>query len=196
MASGLHRAVFMDRDGTINREVGYVDHLEKFELLSGAAEAIRRLNARGFKTVVVTNQSGVARGYFSEDFVRELHRELAVQLARHGAHLDGIYYCPHSPGAGCDCRKPVPGMLLKAAAELDIDLGRSYVVGDKQVDVELAHRVGASGILVLTGYAGQEPGRDPAQPPVQPDFVAQDLLGAVDWVLAHGQATEATAARR
>lgn len=196
MASGLHRAVFMDRDGTINREVGHVDRLEKFELLSGAAEAIRRLNTHGFKAVVVTNQSGVARGYFTEDFIQGLHRELEAHLARSGARLDGIYYCPHSPGAGCGCRKPVPGMLLKAAAELDIDLGRSYVVGDKQVDVELAHRVGASGILVLTGYAGQEPGRDPAQLPVQPDFVAQDLLGAVDWVLAHGQAIEETAARR
>ncbi len=196
MAGGTHRAVFMDRDGTVNREVGHVDRLEKFELLSGTAEAIQRLNARGFKAVVVTNQSGVARGYFTEDFIQGLHRQLEAHLARHGARLDGIYYCPHSPEADCGCRKPVPGMLLKAAAELDIDLGRSYVVGDKQVDVELAHRVGASGILVLTGYAGQEPGRDPAHPPVRPDYVARDLLDAVDWVLAHGQATEETGTRR
>lgn len=187
MAGGIHRAVFMDRDGTINREVGHVNRLEKFELLPRAAEAIRRLNARGFKAVIVTNQSGVARGYFTEDFIRVLHRELEAQLAREGARLDGVYYCPHIPGTDCGCRKPAPGLLLKAAAELDIDLGRSYVVGDKQVDVELAHRVSAAGILVLTGYAGQEPGRDPAQPPVRPDYVARDLLDAVDWVLTRSE---------
>lgn len=183
MTRRTHRAVFMDRDGTINREVGHVDRIEKLELLPGAAAAIRRLNEHGLKVIVVTNQSGVARGYFSERFVKALHRRFETALESQGARLDGIYYCPHHPDAACGCRKPAPGLLMKAAKDLGIDLQRSYVIGDKHGDVETARRAGTKSILVLTGYAGQEPGRDPAGQEERPDYVARDLPDAVDWIL-------------
>lgn len=140
-------AVFLDRDGTIIEEVEYLDRLEKMRLLPGAAEAIRLINASGMKTVVVTNQSGIARGLFDIPFVEQCHRHLREMLAKDGAFVDGIYYCPHHPTEGrgpylriCDCRKPAPGMLLRAAEELSIDSSRSYMVGDTLKDIEAGAR--------------------------------------------------------
>jgi len=149
-------AVFIDRDGTINEDVGYVNHFDRFRILPGVPEAIRRLNRHGIPTFLVTNQSGVARGYFSLEFLGELHRRMVRILEREGCRLDGIYLCPHHPDDRCACRKPRPGMLLKAAHEHPVLLYRSYVIGDKMVDIELAHSVGAKGILVLTGYGAEE----------------------------------------
>jgi D-glycero-D-manno-heptose 1,7-bisphosphate phosphatase len=166
-------AVFLDRDGTINEEIGYMDRMEKLRLIPGAAEAIRLINATGMKTVVVTNQSGVARGIFTESFVAETHARLGEMLRAEGASLDGIYFCPHHPTEGrgdylrvCECRKPAPGLLFRAAAELDLDPARSYMVGDTLKDIEAGRRAGAQGILVRTGY-GEEaaaelgPGKEP-----------------------------------
>jgi D-glycero-D-manno-heptose 1,7-bisphosphate phosphatase len=173
----------MDRDGTICEEVGYLDHPDRLRLLPRSAAAIKRINRSGFKAVVVTNQSGVARGYFPESMVHEIHAELKTLLAGEGARLDGIYYCPHHPEAGCDCRKPAPGMLRAAADDQGINLERSFVVGDKLSDVYAAHQVGARGILVLTGYGREEnellqrPGQKP------PDYIAEDLYEAVEWIL-------------
>jgi D-glycero-D-manno-heptose 1,7-bisphosphate phosphatase len=184
-----HRAVFLDRDGTICEEVGYLDSIERMRLIPRAGEAVRRINARGFKTIVVTNQSGVARGYFTEDCLQTLHEELVRQLKAEGAHLDGIYYCPHHPEGDaspyrtiCDCRKPAPGLLLKAADELDVDLQASYMIGDHYSDVECAHRVGAKGVLLLTGH-GQAAWAQRDQWRVAPDWIAEDLWAAVEWVL-------------
>jgi D,D-heptose 1,7-bisphosphate phosphatase len=181
-------AVFLDRDGTITHEVGYVDDLAKFHLMSRSAEAIRDLNRLGVKVIVVTNQSGVARGFFPESHVQAVHQRLQEMLTAEGGRLDAIYYCPHHPTEGrgpytyaCDCRKPEPGLLHRAATEHGIRLTDSFVVGDKLSDMGLAHRVGAKGILVLTGY-GKEEQKKMQSPEETPDFVADDLLSAVRWI--------------
>jgi D-glycero-D-manno-heptose 1,7-bisphosphate phosphatase len=177
-------AVFIDRDGTLSEEVGYVDHPDHFHLLPRSAEAIRRINQSGLKAVVITNQSGVARRYFPESRVHEIHAKLKDLLANEGAYLDAIYYCPHHPDEKCTCRKPAPGMLEVAADEHGINLAHSFVVGDKMSDVYTAHRVGAKGILVLTGYGQEEYDSHKQEWPEQPDYVAQDLYAAVEWILA------------
>ena len=134
----MRPAVFLDRDGTINEQMGYINHISRFVMLPRAAAAIRLLNAQGIPVVVVSNQSGLARGYFPESLIQEVHAKMNRVLAEAGAHVDGIYICPHHPEAkeerfrlACDCRKPKPGLFLQAAADLDLDLGRSYVVGDR-----------------------------------------------------------------
>jgi D-glycero-D-manno-heptose 1,7-bisphosphate phosphatase len=149
-------AVFIDRDGTINEETGYVDSLDKFRILPGVTDAIRELNQNDIPAILITNQSGIARGYFTTDFLKALHEKMHRELGKNGCRLDGIYLCPHHPDDGCACRKPKPGMLLRAAREKGIVLHNSYVIGDKIIDIELAHRVGAKGILVLTGYGAEE----------------------------------------
>jgi len=145
----VNRAVFIDRDGTINRDVPYCSRPEDFELLPGAAEAIKLLNEHGFKVVVVTNQSGIARGYFTEETLARIHDKMRRELAKHGARVDAIYYCPHHPEDNCECRKPKPKMVLQAAKDLDIDLSQSYVIGDDDKDIDLARRAGCrAGIRV------------------------------------------------
>jgi len=188
---GDRAAVFIDRDGTLTEEVGYVNHPSRLRLLPRSAEAIHRLNAAGMAAVVVTNQAGLARGYFSADVLRATNDALVARLKDAGAHLDGIYVCPHHPTEGtppyrvaCDCRKPAPGLLQRAAAELDLDLAASTMIGDKASDLVPARRVGARAVLVLTGYGLGEWEYHRADFGVPPDHVAGDLLDAVDWVLA------------
>jgi D,D-heptose 1,7-bisphosphate phosphatase len=216
MTEGSRRAaVFLDRDGTINEEVGYLDRMEKLQLIPGAAEAIRLINKSGMKAVVVTNQSGVARGIFTESFVAEIHARLRDILRAEGALIDAFYFCPHHPTEGqveylkiCDCRKPAPGMLLRAAEELRIDPNHSYMVGDTLKDIEAGARAGAQGILVRTGFgeeAAAELGPDeelrkngdmmPHRVPIEkagdqgetgivrPVHIAGDLLAGVQWIL-------------
>ena len=185
-----HRAVFMDRDGTINEEVGYVNHFDRFVLLPRVGEAIRMLNRHGFKTVVITNQSGVARGYFPESLIQRVHQRMQDLLKREGAYLDGIYYCPHHPDVGsppyrqkCRCRKPETGLVDEASRVLDLDCSNSYMIGDRGKDLEFGHRIGAKGILVLTGYGKGEWEYCQEQWKVKPDHVAQDLYAAVRWIL-------------
>ena len=184
-------AVFLDRDGTLTEEVGYVNHPRRLRLLPRAAEAVRRLNAAGVAAVVVTNQTGVARGYVSENLCHAINAELVAQLKRAGAQLDGIYVCLHHPTEGrppyradCDCRKPRPGLLVRAAADLGLDLTTSTVVGDKASDVAVAPAVGARSVLVLTGYGLGEWEYHRDRFPTLPDHVAEDLLDAVEWALA------------
>ena len=186
-------AVFLDRDGTINEEVGYLDSLDKLKIIPGAYEAIRLINESGMKAVVISNQAGVARGFFTEDFVKITHEHLQAALRQKGAYIDNFYYCPHHPTDGidpyrkdCNCRKPAPGMLLQAAHDLDIDLTRSYLVGDRFRDMEAANKVGVKGVLVKTGYGQellQDDGPDKAAPENKPDFIAADILEAVRWIL-------------
>ena len=187
----MNRAVFLDRDGTINEEVGYLKSLDMLKVIPGAGAAIRRLNEAGFKVVIITNQSGVARGYFPESLVHEAHALLAGMLRKDGAVVDGIYYCPHHPTAGgsrhtiaCDCRKPATGLLDRAARDLDIDLARSFMVGDKWIDVELGHRAGAASILVRSGFAPDDPGNKRPSHLKDPEFTAHDLAEAADWIIA------------
>jgi D-glycero-D-manno-heptose 1,7-bisphosphate phosphatase len=172
----------MDRDGTISEEVGYVYHAGLYKVFSWSAPAIRKINEHSMKAIVITNQSGVGRGYFGEATVEEVHAVLRAELAAQNARLDAIYACIHHPRAGCDCRKPNSGMLLKARDEMNIDLRQSYVIGDKFLDVETAHNVGAKGILVLTGYGREEREKYRAGRR-QPDLVADNLMAAVDAIL-------------
>jgi D,D-heptose 1,7-bisphosphate phosphatase len=186
-------AVFLDRDGTINEEVGYLDSLDKLKMIPAAHEAIRLINLSGMKAIVVTNQSGVARGFFTEKFVRQTHEVIQTALLEKKASIDKFYYCPHHPTEGtgiylqnCNCRKPSPGMLLQAAHDLDIELGSSYMVGDRYRDVETAKKVGVKGILVKTGYGLevlQDVDPDVATAGNKPDFVAEDILEAVKWIM-------------
>lgn len=187
------KAVFLDRDGTINEEVGYLDSLEKLSLLPGAADAIRKLNEEKFKVIVVTNQSGVARGYFDEDFVRETHEAIQEKLRHGGASIDAFYYCPHHATEGrgeylkaCGCRKPEIGLLLQAAAEMNVDLARSYMVGDTLKDIRTGKNVPMKTVLVQTGHYQARRDGAPESLPVMPDRVALDLLDAVDWILKDG----------
>jgi D-glycero-D-manno-heptose 1,7-bisphosphate phosphatase len=170
------RAVFLDRDGTLNVEKEYLYRPEDWEWIPGAIEAIRLLNAAGFVVVVTSNQSGVARGYYNEQAVRDLHATVDRWLKAEGARVDGYYYCPHHPQYGavrdCDCRKPAPGMLLAGAREHDIDLKKSYVVGDKSADVGAARAVGATPILVATGYGKTERAKVDASVAYEADVLA------------------------
>jgi D-glycero-D-manno-heptose 1,7-bisphosphate phosphatase len=179
----MFRAVFMDRDGTISEEVGYMYHAGLYRVFSWSGPAIRKINEHGMKAVMITNQSGVGRGYFDTASVEEVHGILNAELATHHAKLDAIYACIHHPEAGCDCRKPNSGMLLRARDELNIDLTQSFVIGDKYLDVETAHNVGAKGILVLTGY-GQGEREKYKSSNRQPDLIAENLMAAVDAIIS------------
>lgn len=185
----MQRAVFLDRDGTINEEMGYINHLQRFRLLPGSAEAIARLNRAGLPVVVATNQSGVARKYFPASLIGQVHALMQELLARQQARVDAIYVCQHAPDEGCACRKPQPGLLLRAAQDLHLDLPRSYVVGDRFNDLHLAGRVGAKGILVLTGYGQGELENYQGERLVEPAYVAADLQDAASWIISDVQAT-------
>jgi D-glycero-D-manno-heptose 1,7-bisphosphate phosphatase len=176
-------AVFLDRDGTICEEVGYLNHLSRFHMFPFAPASIRRLNDSGLLVFVITNQSGVARGYYPESLVHDVHDLMSIQLGDIGASVDGIYYCPHTSADACVCRKPSPGMLHRASVEHDIELKRSFVVGDRHSDVELAHSVGARSIMVRTGYGEGEILWHAQGWEIMPDFIAANLAPAVDWIL-------------
>lgn len=184
------RAVFLDRDGTLNEEVGYLDSAGKLQMIPEAFEAVRRINESGMKAVVVTNQAGVAKGLFSEKFVRDVNDRIQGLFIEYGAQIDRFYYCPHHPSEGadpyrkiCDCRKPEPGLLQQAAQDLDIDLPHSYMIGDHLRDIETAHRVDAKGILVTTGHGADQLMTSEITAANQPDYVAKNILEAVDWIL-------------
>ena len=193
-------AVFMDRDGTLSHEIGYVNHPSRFRLFPYAVDAVRLVNRSGHLAVLVTNQAGVARGYFPESAIHEVHAGLRQAMAAGGARLDGLYVCMHHPSAGaapyrldCDCRKPRPGLVRRAAQELDIDLARSYVVGDRLGDLQLAWNVGARGVLVKSGYGLGELTYHAPSWPRPPDLVAEDLLEAVGRIVAESEAARPAA---
>jgi D-glycero-D-manno-heptose 1,7-bisphosphate phosphatase len=183
-------AVFIDRDGTINEQLGYINHLSRFVILPGVSEAVRLLNKNNWWAIIVSNQGGVARGYYPIDLVDEIHAFLKSSLKEQGAIIDGIFFCPHHPAgvlpeysSECDCRKPETGLIDKAREAFDIDMSNSYVVGDRHVDIELASRLNLKGVLVKTGYGLGEmeyiiPGKQ-----LKPYHVAEDLLDAVKWIL-------------
>jgi len=172
-------AVFLDRDGTINEDTGYVSRPEELVLIEGSTRAVKALNDRGVKVIIITNQSGVARGYFEEKAVGEVNEKLIELLHLDGARVDGIYYCPHHPDDECRCRKPETGMIERAAKEHGVEIEKSYVVGDKATDMELARNAGAKGILVMTGQGAEEV--DTLK--TKPEYVARDLADAVSWIL-------------
>jgi D-glycero-D-manno-heptose 1,7-bisphosphate phosphatase len=184
----LRPAVFLDRDGTLIDDVGYLDALEQVALYPWTADALRLLGRAGFARVVITNQSGVARGFYTEAFVADVHGHLDAELARGGAAVDAWFHCPHddgskavAAGAVCDCRKPRPGLVTRAAAELGLDLARSVVVGDHWTDIAVARAVGAAGILVETG-AGAREARKPVDG-LRADAIVPTLAEAASWIL-------------
>ena len=184
------RAVFIDRDGTLIEEVGYLDRVERVALYPWSIDAVRALNRAGLCVVMVTNQSGVARGFFSEAVVEGVHRHIADLLEAGGAHIDAYYYCPHHPDGkvkpyaqACDCRKPGRGLVDRAVRELGIDPAASFVVGDRWLDVALARAVGGRGVLVRTGYGATEETRPPEG--LRADAITHNLIEAVSWILGH-----------
>jgi D-glycero-D-manno-heptose 1,7-bisphosphate phosphatase len=180
----MNRAVFLDRDGTTNEEVVHQEsnqfaprHPNEFKLISGVGKAIKLLNNAGLKVVVVTNQAGVARGYFTEEMLIKIHQKMERELSKEGAFLDAIYYCPHHPDVSCYCRKPNPGMLKQAAHDLDIDLKESYVIGDKMTDLVPGIKMGCKTILVLTGRGKSVKKNENI------NYIASDLYAASKWIL-------------
>jgi D-glycero-D-manno-heptose 1,7-bisphosphate phosphatase len=176
------RAVFLDRDGVVIEEVDYLRRPEQLKLIPGSARAIAQLRQAGFKVVLVTNQSGVARGYLSLATLREVHRLLKRRLAAQDARLDAIYFCPHLPAKpgrkGCSCRKPGLGMLEKARKRFGLDYSRSYFVGDTTTDTLTARRAGCTAVLVRTGKAGRDKVYD-----AEPHQTARDLAAAAGWII-------------
>jgi D-glycero-D-manno-heptose 1,7-bisphosphate phosphatase len=183
------KAVFLDRDGTINKDVGYPNSFNVIEIYPYSIEAVKKLNESGLLAVIVTNQSGIGRGLIVEKNLHDIHQKMSDAFARHKAHFDGIYYCPHylfSPDPEyrdeCQCRKPNPGMGLKAAEDLNIDLKNSYMVGDKVEDVQFGLNIEAKPILCLTGF-GRESLPKLEEKGITPPYVAETLLDAVNWIL-------------
>jgi len=181
----MNRAVFLDKDGTIIEDVGYMNNPTQIKFIPGSIEAIKTLNEGEFKVVVISNQAGVARGLVTEDMLQSIDKTLHKWILSGGAHLDGVYYCPHHPEHGvypykqvCECRKPHPGLIKKAQHDFNIDLSASYMIGDKATDVEVGKRAGTRTIFVLTGRGKEE--REKLQE--KPDFIAENLLEAVNWI--------------
>ncbi len=186
----MNRAVFIDRDGTISEEVGYINHPSRFRLFPHSAAAIKLLNDADWLAILVTNQAGVARGYFAEDMIHKVHALLELDLEKDDARLDAIYYCAHHPSVGelpyrfdCDCRKPKPGLIVRAAKEFSVDLDRSWMIGDRYSDIELARNAGVSSAFVLSGYGRGEWEHQRTEWKHEPDLVAENLLEAVRSIL-------------
>lgn len=186
----MRPAVFLDRDGTINEQLGYINHISRFILLPGVGKAMSLLNKNNYIVVVTSNQSGVARGYFPIKLVQETNEMMKRELAKYNAYVDEIYFCPHHPDGvlpeysrDCSCRKPGIGLIKKARSELSIDMERSYVIGDRWLDIEFAHNANLPGILVLTGYGKGDLEYVVPHKQIKPIFVAENLLRAVKWIL-------------
>jgi D-glycero-D-manno-heptose 1,7-bisphosphate phosphatase len=189
----MRPAVFLDRDGTMIHEVGYLSRLDDLRWFPWTSEAIRLLNRAGFVVCVTTNQGGIGLGFFTDAFVGELHERMTETLAAGGARVDGWFYCPHHPSAviealrvDCDCRKPRPGMIHQAVDRLGVDPSASFVIGDKLIDVGLAVSAGARGILVKTGYGDEVANAHGGDVPGAA-YVASDLMAAVAWILDEGR---------
>jgi D,D-heptose 1,7-bisphosphate phosphatase len=177
-----NRAVFFDRDGVINMEVSYLSTVDEVKILKGVPEAVRLVNQNNMLAVVITNQSGIARGYFTEETLNRIHEFINSRLERESAMIDAFYYCPHHPDDGCDCRKPKTGLLERARKEMDIDLTDSFFIGDTINDMKTATNAGMRCVLVLSGYGEGEAKRlDDLD--LKVDFVAENALAAVIWIL-------------
>lgn len=182
--------VFLDRDGTLNEEVGYIRDLNDLKLIEGAGASVRKLNQSGVAAILITNQTGAARGYYDEDHIKALNNKLLALLKEEGAYLDDVYYCPHLEDGivekfsfECQCRKPAIGLVERAYNDHpQLDRSRAFVVGDKATDVELASNCGAKGVLVETGY-GKQVLSGEYQWKVVPDYQAQTIIEAIDWIL-------------
>jgi D,D-heptose 1,7-bisphosphate phosphatase len=173
------KAVFLDRDGTICEDVSYLARVDDLKLFPFAAESVRLLNENNFLAILITNQSGIARGFFDENALQKIHEKLVLELAEQNAKLDAIYFCPHYPDDNCDCRKPKTGMIEQATKDFPVDLENSWMVGDKAIDIETGFNAGTKSALVLTGYGQKETEKLKRNP----DFVAENLLEVVERII-------------
>ena len=173
----MNIAVFLDRDGTIAYDAHYCSSPENFILLPTVSDAIRLFNEHGFKVIVVTNQSGIARGYFTEEILTTIHQKMEADLNKSEASIDAIYYCPHHPDEDCNCRKPKTALFEQAAEKLDVDLNRSFVIGDTPMDIKAGKTLGCKTVMVTTGPSQEIDSR------YSPDFIADTLLEAAQWII-------------
>lgn len=171
------KAIFLDRDGTICEEANYLSRAEDLRLFPFAANAVKLLNDNGFLVILITNQSGIARGFFDENALREIHEKLESELEKSGAKLDAVYFCPHKPADNCACRKPKTKMIEQAARDFSIDTENSWMIGDKAIDIETGRAANTKTALVLTGYGREE------NPNCKPDLIAENLLEAVKRII-------------
>lgn len=185
----MNKAVFLDRDGTINEEMGYINHISRFKIFDYFFPALKLLKNSGYKVIIITNQSGIARGYFKESLVKEIHLSLLINAKNEGTEIDGIYYCPHHKDGTvaeysfeCNCRKPKPGLLLQAKKEHDIDLSHSFMIGDRYKDMEFAFKNGLKTIMVMTGYGLGEFTYQKDSWRQYPDFICDNILKAAETI--------------
>ncbi|MGB7062393.1 MAG: D-glycero-beta-D-manno-heptose 1,7-bisphosphate 7-phosphatase [Candidatus Zixiibacteriota bacterium] len=177
------KVAFLDRDGTIIEEKDFIKTADQIEFVPGSIDAIKMLRSLGYKIVVVSNQSGIGRGILTEKMVTDVNASFLRRLEEQGAPADGLYFCPHHPYDNCDCRKPKTGMIQRAVRELKLDLRDAVVVGDKLADIQLGKNIGATTVLVLTGYGRKALDKlTDSNPDGEPDFVAENLLGAASWL--------------
>lgn len=176
-----NRAVFIDRDGTINVNFGYINNPDDFKMYPGVKDGIKLLKDNGFKIIIITNQSGIARGYFSEETLEKIHEKMKSELSKEGAMIDAIYFCPHHPDEKCNCRKPKPGMLEKAIKDFNIDIEKSFIIGDRMLDVEAGHKIGCKTVLVpeRKDLVWQER----KESIIEPDYVCDDFISGIKWIL-------------
>lgn len=184
------KTVFLDRDGVINKspaDWGYVCNWTEFTFLPNALEAIRNLTESGYRIFIATNQAGVGRGIFTEQQLTDIHHNMLNEVEKVGGHIDKIYYCPHHPEAGCKCRKPKPGMLIQAAREHDIDISKTFFIGDSLKDIQAARNAGALPILVLTGHGRDSYNHyinsDLTTKTYKPDKIFTNLFTASRWII-------------
>ncbi len=185
----MRPAIFLDRDGTINEEMGYINHPDRFIIFPYVVPSVKIFNELGYVVVVVTNQSGIARGYFPESLVKILHQRMIEIVEDSGAKIDAVYYCPHHPSEGlteyrinCDCRKPKPGMIVQAQKDLNLDLSASYMIGDRYKDIKFAKKLGIKAGMVLTGYGRGEYEYQRESWEYQPDLIANNLLEMAEMI--------------
>jgi D,D-heptose 1,7-bisphosphate phosphatase len=179
-----NKAIFIDRDGTINVDVHYLDNPDKFEMYPCVGEGVKKLKENGFKIIVITNQSGIARGYFTEKQLKNIHERMKKEFQKFGIVLDGIYYCPHHPDDNCNCRKPKTGLFEKAIKEHNIDVKKSYVVGDKILDIGAGKKIGATAILIPEPHVRDELLSKKNEWKHNPNYIANDMYDAVEYILS------------
>jgi D,D-heptose 1,7-bisphosphate phosphatase len=178
-----NKAVFIDRDGTINIDVHYLDDPNKFEMYPGVGEGLRKLKNNGFKIIVITNQSGIGRGYFTEKQLSNIHKRMKKEFQMFTVTLDGIYYCPHHPDDNCNCRKPNTGLFEQAIHEHNIDVKKSYILGDKILDVGAGKKIGVRTVLIPEPHIKEEFLSKKNEWEYDPDYIADDFMDAVQWIL-------------
>jgi len=176
-----NRAVFIDRDGTINVNFGYISNPDDFKIYPGVKEGIRLLKEKGFKIVVITNQSGIARGYFSEETLEKIHEKMKSEISQEEDIIDAIYYCPHHPDEKCNCRKPNPGLIEKARKDLDIDTKKSFIIGDRMLDVEAGFKTHCKTVLVPENK--EKVNIEMQESEIEPDYVCDDFYTGIKWII-------------